>query len=488
MDRSSPIIAVAVLAPVMLLGVCAVMPVSDDWGYLTSPWRGMEFTTGSLLPRGHYWRPFDALFGLLAARWPGLFPLLNHLCVFAAHIGCTALVWRLAVRVGLPRCAASAAVLFFFISPAAAGTLLNSDSLNQAFSCLFGLFSLEAYLANRGLRRYLLCSAWVLAAAMWKENGLAWAAVGPLFAFVALGGDRRLLARGMGLCALLCTAYFAARLSLQVGAMVGEGFFEQRQGSLPKYAATWLGYSLLPLDYISLMYQPVRSWPMLALTAALAAPMLAVLLGALRRGAADRRFAAAVVCAVVAASPHLLTVFGNMHCYASLPMVALAVGSLVACVGNVRRMAVAFALYMAACAVSDFRHWQAAYRSGQEGRAMAAMVLRQSSGKPGRVCLLFDTGRDEGYSTFCTPPLESFGYGEAVRLATRYEWPSTITCVDVGGGDSAYVASEARKAIAAGFGAVWMVRGDSVWVVAEWPGGDDIPRETKQRNIMHDEP
>ena len=465
--RCNPMFAVAVLAPFVLWGVCVVMPVFDDWGYLTTPGRGMGFTVASLLPDNHYWRPFDALFGLLLAQWPAAFPLLNHVCIFAAHVGCAALVWRAAGWLGLPLGDTFVAVLFFFVSPAAAGTLLNTDSLNQAYSCLCGLLSLHAYMAHGGRSRFLLYSFWVLMAALWKENGLAWAAASPLFGFVAAGGDRRLLVRGACCCLLLCAAYLGARLSLQVGDMVGDDFFEERQGSFPKYVATWLGYSLLPLDYISLMHRPSRSWLLVGLTAALSLPFVAFALRGAWRGRADRRLVGAAACAAVAASPHLLTMFGNMHCYASLPMVALAVAAAVARCGRGRGVAVAFGLYMAACAVSDFRHWQAAYRSGRVGQDMAAMVLGQSSHKADRVLLLFDERLGEGYSTFCRPPLEAFGYGEAVRMQTRYEWPRTIVGLDVGGADSAAVAAEARRGLARGFGAVWMSRGDSAWVVAE---------------------
>lgn len=465
MNRLNPLWAVAALAPLMLWGVCVVMPVYDDYWYFTTPGRGIDFSVGSLLPNDQYWRPFDALFGLLLATWPGAFPVLNHVAVFAAHVGCTLLVWGMVRGLGLPRMAVAVATLIFYLSPAAAGTLLNSDSLNQAYSALFGLLSLRAYMGGRATGSRILWAALVLVAALWKENGLAWAAIGPLFAWGMAGARGRSLWRGAALCALVCAAYFGARLSLQVGSMVGSDYMEHRQGSLPKYIATWMSYSLLPLDYISLMFGPARNWASVTLTAAASSPFLLTLASGLRRAVADRRFLCAAACAVVAALPHLATMFGNMHCYASLPMVALAAAILATHCRGRRLVAATFALYMAACAFSSFRHWQAARRSGEVGKAMATEILRQSHGKPQRVLLLYDEETEAGFSTFCTTPMQSFGYGEAVRMLTRYEWPRDITGEPIPPGSNADAI--VKGAIGNGFDAVWRARGDSAWVAAE---------------------
>lgn len=452
-NRLNPLAVMAVLTLPVLWGVSMVMPVFDDWWYLTTPGDGMAFTVESLLPQNQYWRPFDALFGILLGKWPWLFPELNHLCVVAAHVGCTVLVYRFMRTMALSRQALWTGTLFFYMSPAVLGTLLNCDSLNQTYSALFGLLSVYVFITAGSRHRHWLYAVMVLIAALWKENGLAWAAATPLFAWMISPESRREIRRSIAWCVVICIVYFAARASLQVGEIVSQDFIEGRKGSYLKYIATWLSYSLLPADYISLMFRPERNWLYIVLTVALSVPFLGVLLWGSRRSIADRRFFIIVACACITALPHLVTVFGNMHCYASLPFVALAVAWLADRNDSKRTLGLLFTLYLVACAFTGFRHWQMAWRSGMKGQELAGEILKQSHGPARNVLLLYDDTPQPGFSTFCTPPIESFGYGEAVRMATGYAWPDNVTGLPMTNGTPAD--STVQKALGNGYDAVW---------------------------------
>lgn len=459
MNRQNPFITIAIIAPFMLWGMCMVMPVFDDWWHLTTPGRGMDFTGETLLPLNQYWRPLDALSGLVLAKWLGMFQILNHLCVFIAHLGCTILVWSIIKSIGLSQKAIWTGTMFFFISPAILGTLPNTDSLNQAYSAFFGLLSLHEYMTLKGNRRYIYFTALVLIASLWKDNGLAWAAVTPIFAYGAMNEERKLFIRGMVCCILICTLYFGTRLSLQIGDMANPEFFEQQKDSHMKYIGTWLAYSLMPIDYISLMFKPERNWWFVGITAALGTPFLAILGIGARKSITDRRNLTIIICAVLAALPRIVTVFSNMHCYASLGMVPIGTSYLTHHNNPQRLLTATFCRYLAACLFCDYRHWQATYKSGLTGQRMAASIVRQSHKPVRRVLLLYGGNNCERFSTLCTPPIEPFGYGEAVRMAINYKWPYDIT--DVASEDKDNINITALKALVSGYDAVWTAWGSA---------------------------
>ena len=467
MKRCNPLYIVAIISPFMLWGMCMVLPVFDDWYYHTAPKVGVPFSPEALYPMNQYWRPFDVLFGYALALRPSLFPLANHLCIFAAHAGSTVLVYRLAQRMRLSALACCIATLFFFISPAALGTLLNTDSLNQAFSGFFGLVSLYVYTSVSGRKGIFLYVIALLMAALCKENGLAWAAVTPIFGYAVLGGSRRRFVRGLILCAAVCAAYFAVRLSLQQGSLLSDEFVNERKGSYLKYIATWLSYTWLPVDYIAVMFKPERNWGLAALTAALGLPFLTMLSCGSRRAWQGKRLVGLLVCFFAATSPHLVTVFGNMHCYSGLPMAALIAGCLLDGNARQRLLAYTFGAYAAACMITDLHHWQMAKQSGQTGEKMAKEIVAGSTRPARRAMVIHDGATEGGFSTFCTPPLLSFEYGLAVKGQTGFSWPEDISDTIANLSDAHAVSEIAARALASGTDAVWMVSGDKARVIAE---------------------
>ena len=63
-----------------LIGIFFLLPTYDDWGYLVAP-KLEGFNFNSFLPNGSFWRPIDALVGLVNNSYPILFPFFNHLLI-----------------------------------------------------------------------------------------------------------------------------------------------------------------------------------------------------------------------------------------------------------------------------------------------------------------------------------------------------------------------------------------------------------------------
>lgn len=78
--------------------ICMLWPTNDDWQYLTAP-----YLTGSwwerMLPHAAFWRPWDALFGTFLNQNTGMFPTLNHVVIYAAHVMGTFLVFTILKKI-----------------------------------------------------------------------------------------------------------------------------------------------------------------------------------------------------------------------------------------------------------------------------------------------------------------------------------------------------------------------------------------------------
>lgn len=202
-----------------------ISPLCDDWHYLTAP--DPAFGISSLLPANTFWRPFDALVGGFVGRFPNLFPVFNQVAVVLGHVlnavflnlilkeMCVSAKWR------------RFTVCYFLFSSAAWAVTTNTDALNQAYSVLFGLIAVFVHLKKGGYT-YLF---WCMLALLWKESGVSWFFVIPIFdailrvkSFTELFRNRPLLKQCLWeafLSLLAICGYFAARFYLYGSVTLG---------------------------------------------------------------------------------------------------------------------------------------------------------------------------------------------------------------------------------------------------------------------------
>lgn len=155
--------------------VYSISPLGDDWYYATSP--NPDFQLSELLPGQNFWRPFDVLFGAFIGLFPKLFPMFNRAVVVLAHVLNAALLDGITKKMEIKPTWRKFAVCFFLFSSAAWAVTISPDALNQAYSVLFGLLAIYLHLKNEDYQ-YLL---WCLIALLWKESGVSWFFVIPVF-------------------------------------------------------------------------------------------------------------------------------------------------------------------------------------------------------------------------------------------------------------------------------------------------------------------
>ena len=203
---------IALLALVMPL-----LPFQDDWTYLTAP--NPEFAWRDLLPGAAFWRPFDALWGGILGRAPWLFPWANRIVIVLGHVLCVYLVARIVDALSDDKRGRLAAVGFFALSSGIAAVLVNTDSLNLVWSCVWGCVGTLGLLKGRSLFLVFVC---YVVSVLCKESGLSWLAVGPLLVY-AKDFDWRRLMKLAFLGACVFAAYLCARFALQGDILLGNG-------------------------------------------------------------------------------------------------------------------------------------------------------------------------------------------------------------------------------------------------------------------------
>ena len=408
--------------PVILLGLIQILPTFDDWTYITTPYFGDLFAADRMLPWNGYWRPFDALIGSILGLNYNLFPALNHSLILLAHALSTCLVYKLSGKKILP-------AAFFFLSPAMLGTVLDIDSVNQAYATCWGLLSLLFYRQGKKLQ-WILC---VMIATFCKENGIMYTFIPFLFSFLPLW---RSSCSGKHLCELsgrgsrwvggglaFLTLYGTARILLtSPDNQIQDVYLTTTLLDHLKDIVQYLVFTWLPMDYKAVFFPPTRCLPLALVTFLMSLPFLFLLAKGLWISRRDKILWALIAAYFLAAAPHLLTLVSMMHIYAGLPFAALIIGRLQSRYFRV----LPIILFFAASLVTDVHHYHAAYQSGLMGKEMAEQVLSQTKTKSERVFVVTIDRGELKYSIFNVIPSDAFGWGLAARHYSGYTVASEL--------------------------------------------------------------
>lgn len=205
------------MGAVLLAMVLPLLPFHDDWTYLTAP--NPEFAWRDLLPGAAFWRPFDALWGGIIGCAPWLFPWANRIAIVLGHVLCVYLVVRIVGELFDDRRGRFAAVGFFALSSGIAAVLVNTDSMNLVWSCVWGCLGTLVLLKGRFLALVFGCYA---VSVLCKESGLSWLVVGPLLVYAKNSDWRRFVKlSSIGVC--LFSIYLCARFALRGDVSLGNG-------------------------------------------------------------------------------------------------------------------------------------------------------------------------------------------------------------------------------------------------------------------------
>ena len=127
---------------------------------------------------------------------------------------------------------------------------------------------------------------------------------------------------------------------------------------------------------------------------------------------------------IIAASPHVFTVFSMMHTYGLLVFVMLLMAISISSYNNIKPVFISLVLFLMSSTAIDIHLWYCSLQSGETGRRMAQEAVRKT-GKP--IERIYTVIIDDEYpklSSFCVTPSEAFGWGRAAQLETNYKWPT----------------------------------------------------------------
>lgn len=172
--RNKTIIAISAI---LSIGAFFILPVYDDFYYLSSPHKMMDVE--SFLPNGSFWRPIDALWGIMMGKYVDAFPFLNHLLVLICFAYSSFGLIKILNYSNVKGYTKSIAIAIFMLSPALVATTYSIDSINQALCLAFGISSLLLYKHHK-FWTYVFITLSLFS----KESGIAWFAVTPLLSLV----------------------------------------------------------------------------------------------------------------------------------------------------------------------------------------------------------------------------------------------------------------------------------------------------------------
>ncbi len=468
LDKNNALLYILLTSPLVLWALCVLHPTFDDWSYVTSPYQGEVFVPERMFIFFHKWRPIDALYGSFLGLYPKMFPWLNHFLVLAAHIVNTILIWKLAVRLSFSKTAINMALIFFYISPAVIGTLYGIDSMNQAFSQLWGLLGLWIYINNNGAKKYILWLITLVLATLTKENGIMWAVITPVFCYGLQRSEKQELRKSMLLGMMFIVLYLAVRLCIPTAiADADSDYFSLDILKRIKYFAAFLCYPWLAIDYVSVLYAPERNLLLIGITALLSLPLLWQLFVVKYQLIKERRYITIVICALLAALPHLLTAFSVMHTYAAHPFWALLVALIISSFDNKKPVIIAFMCYCIAAVIVDYHHWTMSYQSGMLGKQLTLQAIEKTQKGAKKVFLIEINRHQPKYSSFCVTSIDAFAWGFPVKYYTDYQWPEVIEDKELDMEETNRTEALADSAIHAGYEVVWLLDFDHIDIIRD---------------------
>ncbi len=459
-----------ILSPIWIVLICMLKPTFDDWTYFTTPWSIVWNDCNlieAFMPYAGYWRPFDMLYGWLLSFYPPAYPIANHIMVAIGHIGNAIILYHFSTKMIKTEHGRNISVLFFVLSPGILGTVTGIDTLNQTWACLSGMLSIESYMFLSGRKRILLWLICVVVATMWKENGIAFAIIGPLLAWGWEKENTKQLIKAWIKAIVICIVYFAVRYALRNDNVeIKPDYFDFSLGRRLKNFGVFLGITFIPLDYVSLYFKPLRNWFVVAVTAMLATPLILHIFWQGRTLIKSRKFIALAISILAAASPHLLTLFTAMHSYAALPIAALSIGWMADKVQSDKLLKLLTVTFAISCIFINLHHWIEAYKSGVMGDRMAQQGMDElNSHTATPVDSVFTISVYQGepkYSSFCVIPVDAFAWGCSLLGKTYGQWPLHTEDYSIDYPSQQQIDSIAHDARSHGYKNILLVRGDSV--------------------------
>lgn len=329
--RNKTIIAISAI---LSIGAFFILPVYDDFYYLSSPHKMMDVE--SFLPNGSFWRPIDALWGIMMGKYVDAFPFLNHLLVLICFAYSSFGLIKILNYSNVKGYTKSIAIAIFMLSPALVATTYSIDSINQALCLAFGISSLLLYKHHK-----FWAYVFITLSLFSKESGIAWFAVTPLLSLVIEKchnnkdyinkKDYTSLIKPYCISIAIILIYACIRISLNVPSDIIENGYSRYTPQLGLNCITGLcmivGSAISVIDTIALFIE--HNYIIVFTTVLISVIFIFIIIKNTVKKENLRIFIPLVLSIIAITSPHLIMEHpGEMHVYPSLWIIALSIGIL----------------------------------------------------------------------------------------------------------------------------------------------------------------
>ena len=420
------IIFIVMLTPILLCAVLPILPTHDDWAGTTKPDFSPFFIKEHFFFYGYHWRPFDTWIGYIAGRNPQfLWPSFNHILVVLGHLLCSLALYRLLTIIQMKEVAKNIATFFFFITPAAMATVTAIDSQNQVLALTCDIIAFLFYVKHNKYK-YLFWPLLIFLATLFKENGLMWALICPILAYGFNYIDNKTLKKDIFVGIVIIVVYALAIIILPKDITIHPEY-EPGMMKVVKNTIKFLFTSFITVDYIYLLHLPSRNLLLAGISLLLTIPLFYLVYIRNWKMYFDRQMICTIICLIIAVSPHLGTVYSMMHTYAALAIIAVIIAYSIDYTNNALKLfTIPFILWILAALLIDVHLIDSSIKSGLTGKKMAQEAI-QKTGEPVKSVYVIIIEDDyPKLSSFCVIPNEAFGWGQAARYETNYQWPKII--------------------------------------------------------------
>lgn len=410
-----------------------IAPLGDDFIYVVAP--NLNFRLSDLLPNEAFWRPFDVLIGALNGVFPFLFPYINFALVAFSHAMSAYLIEKILSAKGIEKKYAFFGAMFFMFSSICVAVTASPDALNQAFSLLFGLIGLYSYIKS-GSYAYIIFSVISL---FWKESGISWFFVIPLFQTTETFGTFRGIFKNkkhLGdfilkiiVGVIVSALYFAARFALLGKAQLGGN---------GRYTLSLFSFSTLK-NFVMLtvsaatgadtvtMFSTNKNMVILILTSVLSAVfclfMLIKAISVLRsKPESLYNLAVLAACGVILSAPQAaLTSTSEMHAYPAVFVIAYIYTYIFnnSPKQNSKQTIALMLCIFTAFAGASFHKYQSLYKLSYETEALTDSICSYYTDSSKSLLIVYQKYPTD-YSIYSQTPF--FGLWDGQGLKSRFGW------------------------------------------------------------------
>lgn len=467
-NRNLYIVSIIISIPFILWAILQILPTFDDWTTLSLPNYDPNYLL-YILPFGMTWRPGDAIWGYINAIDYQLYPALNHVMIFIAHICSTLVIYKLTKVLDFKIVARNIATTFFYLSPCVLGTILSCDALNQSYSHLWGILSVFLYIKTVGKQKYIVWTICTYLSVLSKDNGLAWAIIPPIIAYTFHFIDKKTFKKDIGFGLGIAISYAIIRLTIPY-TYVKNGSYEEDVVSLHsriKGLVNWICYTWFAADYIAIVPKTFRNLFLGFLTLSLSCTFM-IKIWCNKNIWHQKQIWMLVITLFIVASPHLLISMSIMNTYSSLGIASLIIGYLVNnCKKSNTSIQKLFLCYIIAAIITDVHHWYMAWQTSLPGKTIAEEIVRKTGKPVNKVYCILIRDNMQKFSSFCVPADEAVGWGRAVWAVTGYKWPKLVndTTIERDTYSQKEIQAIAYKVLQEGYEVVWIVNKEHVEVI-----------------------